>query len=101
MVDEINRQKDETNKAKAAFADAANFAIVLFKEYRQYKEAYEEETRFYDNLKERYHQTYDIAMEAINLAGYRSSLPAFVSAPAPSGDPHRDARSSGIAVLHN
>jgi hypothetical protein len=83
MIDEINKQKDETNKAKAAFADAANFAIVLFKEYQQYKEAYEEETRFYDNLKERYHQTYDIAVEAINLAGNRLSLPTFVSAPAP------------------
>ena len=82
----IESDAEQEQKLRADFAETANFAVTLYKQREQYREELLSEYRAYDKLKELYRETYELAVEAINLAGNRSrgvSLPAFVNEPAP------------------
>ena len=82
MASMIERDAEQEQKLRADFAEAANFAAALFKQTQQYKQAYQDEMRSYDKLKELYRETYELAIEAVKVAR-APSLPSFVNVPAP------------------
>lgn len=81
--EEREKYEAELNKQRADFAEVANFAATLYKQREQYHDEEFKVLRAYVELQDRYRETYELAVEAINLAGNRLSLPAFVSVPAP------------------
>ena len=81
-LNELKRTESKLSDAQASFAEAANFAVALYKQRQEYKEAYEGEMRAYDRLSDLTDQVLALAKQAV----YRSSGPsweALVNPPKP------------------
>lgn len=82
LVNELKIKQSKLSDAQASFAEAANFAVTLYKQRQEYKEAYEGEVRAYDRLSDLTDQVLALAKQAV----YRSSGPsweALVNPPKP------------------
>jgi len=73
LMAEINKKQSSLDDAKAAFAEAANFAVTLYKQRQQYEEAYVDEVRAYGRLSDLTDQVLTLAKQAV----YRSSGPSW------------------------
>lgn len=78
----VQTMVDAINKRKADFAEAANFAVELFKQVQQYKEAYEDEMHAYDRLSQLNKEVLDLA-EKIGYESRGPSWEALVNPPKP------------------
>ena len=88
-AEELASVKSKLSDAQASFAEAANFAVALYKEKELYLDGEIKCFRAYMDLQDRYSDTHNLAEKAIHLAEKaldRSpglSLPPLLSAPAP------------------
>jgi len=64
----IETHAEQEQKLRADFADAANFAVALYKQNEQYKEEWAKTLVAYGNLRDRYQELYKLADDAIHLA---------------------------------
>lgn len=82
LVDEINKKQSKLSDAQASFAEAANFAVTLYKQREEYKEAYEGEVRAYGRLSDLTDQVLALAKQVVNRPS-GPSWEALVNPPKP------------------
>jgi hypothetical protein len=79
---ELEHREAQLKKQQEDFSEVANFAVALFKQNQQYKQAYEDEMRAYDRLSDLTDQVLSLAKQAV----YRSpgfSWETWVNPPKP------------------